>query len=122
MTISEYLKGSFDFQFKDANILAVLTRRGLNADADLKDVDERSIDLAMADLYMILANVISGGGKRVQKGNRSVSERDYKFGVYDRRDFRAMANMLYAKWGEESQIEPSAVFVHLRGDILRGDI
>ena len=85
------------------------------ADTLLESVDERSIDLAKADLYMILANVVSGGGRRVQKGNRSVSERTYQFGVYDRRDFRAMANKLYAKWGEVASTS-SARFIHLKGD------
>lgn len=115
MTISEFLKGSFDFAFTDANILAVLTRRGLTTDTPLEDVDEKSIDLVQADLYMILANAVSGGGRRVQKGNRSVSERTYQFSVYDRRDFRAMANKLYAKWGETTSTS-SARFIHLKGD------
>lgn len=117
MTISEYLKGSFDFKFSDANISSVLTRRGLEADTLLENVDEKSIDLATADLYIILANVVSGGGRRVQKGNRSASERTYQFGVYDRRAFREMANMLYAKWGVAESVSSSAVFVHIRGDL-----
>ena len=115
MTISEFLKGSFDFTFSDANILTVLTRRGISADEPFENVSENIRDLATADLYMILANVVSGGGRRVQKGNRSVSERTYQFGVYDRRDFRAMANKLYAKWGETTSTS-SARFIHLKGD------
>lgn len=116
MTISEYLKGSFDFAFSDANILAVLTRRGVSADEPFENVSEKIRDLATADLYMILASAASGGGRRVQKGNRSVSERTYQFGVYDRRAFREMANHLYAKWGESASVSSSARFVHLRGD------
>ena len=85
MTISEFLKGSFDFTFSDANILTVLTRRGISADEPFENVSEKSRDLATADLYIILASAASGGGRRVQKGNRSVSERTYQFGVYDRR-------------------------------------
>jgi len=118
MTISEYLQGSFDFTFSDANINAVLTRRGIAAETPIEDVGEKNMDLATADLYMILANVVSGGGKRVQKGNRSVSERTYQFSIYDRRDFRAMANKLYMKWGEESIVPASVRFLHLRGDVL----
>lgn len=117
MTISEFLKGSFDFSFSDANILAVLTRRGLDATQPLETVDERGIDLAMADLYLILANVVSGGGKKVQKGNRSVTERNYTFGAYDRRDFRAMANKLYLKWGENASSSSPVQFIHLKGDL-----
>lgn len=117
MTLSEYLKGSFDFKFTDANILAVLARRGLDATQPLETVDEKSIDLATADLYLLLANVVSGGGKKVQKGNRSVSERSYQFGVYDRRAFVEMANKLYDKWGEKHLKFSPARFVYLKGDI-----
>lgn len=116
MTISEFLKGSFDFSFSDANILTVLTRRGIAADEPFENVSEKIRDLATADLYIILASAASGGGKKVQKGNRSVSERTYQFGVYDRRAFREMANQLYAKWGESASVSSSALFVHLRGD------
>lgn len=116
MTISEYLKGSFDFKFSEANLLSVLTRREILPTSDLSSVSEKDIDLATADLYMILANVVSGGGKRVQKGNRSVSERSYTFGVYDRRAFRNMANQLYVKWGEIAEMDSPAVFVHIKGD------
>jgi len=116
MTISEYLKGIFDFKFSDENILAVLTRRGVDATQPLDNVDEKSIDLATADLYVILANVVSGGGKRVQKGNRSVSERSYQFGVYDRRSFMNTANKLYAKWGEITAYPSSVRFTHIKGD------
>lgn len=117
MTLSEYIKGSFDFKFTDANISAVLTRRALTPEADLETVSERDMDLAKADLYLILANVVSGGGKKVQKGNRSVSERTYQFGVYDRRAFREMANQLYSKWGENTSVTSSARFIHLKGDL-----
>ena len=116
MTISEFLKGSFDFTFSDANILTVLTRRGVSAAEPFENVSEKSRDLATADLYIILASAASGGGRRVQKGNRSVSERTYQFGVYDRRAFRDMANQLYTKWGESASVSSSALFVHLRGD------
>lgn len=103
MTISEYLKGSFDFKFSDLNITSVLTDRGIQPDTDLSDVSEKDRDLARADLYMILASATSGGGKRVVKGNRSVSERNYSFTASDRSHFRAMANKLYGKWGVETE-------------------
>lgn len=117
MTISEYLKGSFDFSFSDGNIKSVLARRGLSPDTPLDNMGEKDIDLATADLYMVLASAASGGGKRVQKGNRSVSERSYQFGAHDRRAFRDAANLLYAKWGEIDSVPSSAIFVHLKGDI-----
>lgn len=99
MTISEYLRGGFSHQFTDANIETVLATRGVSPQTPWQDVSEKDIDLARADLYEILANVVSGGGKKVVKGNRSVSERMVNFGVGDRRYYQARAKELRAKWG-----------------------
>lgn len=108
MTISDYLKGKFDFKFSDLNISSVLSDRGISPEADASMVDERDKDLARADLYLILASAVGGGGRKVQKGNRSVSERSYSFGVNDRTSFRKEAERLYLKWGE-SFVEESPV-------------
>lgn len=116
MTVSEYLKGSFDFKFSDANIASVLADRNIMPDAELSTAGRRDIDLAKADLYLILASAVGGGGKKVQKGNRSVSERNYSFGVNDRREFRREADRLYAKWGEKANISPVR-FLKLFGDV-----
>lgn len=99
MTIAEFLIGSFDHKFSDANIQAVLVSRGILPETPQQDVSEKDKDLAKADLYEILANVVSGGGKKVQKGNRAVSERLVNFGVYDRRYYAQKARELRAKWG-----------------------
>lgn len=115
MTIEEYLRGSFDFQFSDANLASVLASRGIDATSEIHDVSEKDRDLAKADLYIILSNVVSGGGRRVTKGNRSVSERVYQFGVYDRRNFVNQANLLYAKWGEK-KVTSSVKFVKFYGN------
>lgn len=115
MTIEEHLRGSFDFKFSDANIATALASHGIALGTEYESVSEKDRDLAKADLYMILANVVSGGGKKVQKGNRSVSERNYQFGVYDRRAFQKQANRLYLKWGI-SVVSPSVKFVRFYGN------
>lgn len=115
MTIEEFLRGSFDFKFSDANISTVLASRGITPSDEFETVSEKDRDLAKADLYMILANVVSGGGKSVKMGNRSVSERNYQFGVYDRRSFASEANKLYAKWGVQDRLS-SVKFVRFYGN------
>ena len=100
MIIGQYFQGNFEYQFSELNIQTVLARRAIYEESDHTDVSERQLELCLADLYMILANVLNGQGRRVQKGNRSVTERSFSFGITDRANFRAEAIRLYAKWGE----------------------
>jgi len=74
------------------------------------------LDLAQADLYLILANAVSGGGKKVVKGNRSVSERSHTFYSRDREAFRAMARSLYDKWDEPFYDDSSVQFLPIYDD------
>lgn len=115
MTIEKFLRGGFDFKFSDENISTVLASRSIEPLAPIETVSGKDRDLARADLYMVLASVISGGGKKVQMGNRSVSERNYSFGVTDRRFFASEANRLYAKWGEAER-KSSVKFVRVYGN------
>lgn len=103
MTIEKYLEGLFDFKFSKENYDSVLTSRAVPPNTPYSYVSEKDIDLMRADLYMILASVASGGGRKVQMGNRSVAESTFTFGATDRAFFRRQANDLYSKWGEEKK-------------------
>lgn len=109
MTIGQFLQGNFEYQFTELNIQTVLARRNIYEGVDHTEVSERDRDLCLADLYMILANVLNGQGRRVQKGNRSVTERSFTFGITDRENFRKEALRLYSKWGE-NQANDNVVF------------
>ena len=109
MTIGQFLQGHFEYQFTELNIETVLARRNIYVDNDHTDVSEKDRDLCLADLYMILANVLNGQGRRIQKGNRSVTERSFTFGITDRENFRKEALRLYSKWGE-NQSSDTVVF------------
>ena len=115
MTIELFLKGKFEFEFSDLNIQSTLEGRGLILGTQHYDVSEKDTDLALSDLYMILANVTSGRGKMVSKGNRQVTEKSYQFGVTDRTNFRNEAIRLRAKWGEKLDCVSSVKFVTLFG-------
>lgn len=100
MTIEKWIKGKIRFELTSDEVDASLASRSILKGTPFADVSERDRDLLRADLLILLSTVPSGGGRRVQKGNRSVSESTYTFGVYDRRYFEKEANRLYAKWGE----------------------
>lgn len=115
MTIQSYLQGKFDYEFSELNFQSVLAGRGIEPFSSHTEVSEKDTDLALSDLYVILANVTSGGGKRVTKGNRTVTERTYSFGITDRINFRNEADRLRLKWGEGSESSSSVKFANLYG-------
>ena len=102
LTITDYLNGRFDYTFTELNMQSVLEGRAIDGATLATDVSEQYKDLLMADLYMILANVSGGAGQTVKKGDTTVTGRSYNYGITDRTRFRAQANLLYSKWGEDT--------------------
>jgi ATP-dependent phosphoenolpyruvate carboxykinase len=115
MTIELFLKGKFEYEFTDLNIQSTLEGRGLIMGTEHSDVSEKDADLALSDLYMILANVTSGRGKMVSKGNRSVTGKSTMFTKDDRATFRNEAIRLRMKWGEKIDAISTVRFVNLFG-------
>jgi len=115
MTIESYLQGKFEFEFSALNFQSVFAGRGIESSSSHTEVSEKDTDLALSDLYMILANVSNGGGKRITKGNRTITDKSYSFSVSDRVNFRNEANRLRTKWGEDSVSVPNVKFANLYG-------
>lgn len=115
MTIEQFVIGKFEYEFSALNIESVFTGRGVPCSAEHYSVDEKTIDLIMSDLYMILSNVSNGGGKRITKGNRTITDKSYSFTPTDRTGFRNEANRLRVKWGEASVNVPNVKFANLFG-------
>ena len=113
MTIENFLQGKFEYRFSALNMESTLAGRGITPETPHGDVSEKDTDLALSDLYMILANVTSGSGKKITKGNRSVSDKSLSFGITDRDNFRNEAIRLRAKWGEVAAITPTVKFARL---------
>ena len=99
LTIEQYLIGQFEYEFSDLNIQSALESWGITAGVSHLSVGNREKDLALSNLFMVLANVTSGGGKQVTKGNRTVKDKSFSFGITDRQSFRDEAMRLRAKWG-----------------------
>ena len=112
MVIEQFLQGKFEYEFSDLNMESSLVGRDIIMGDDHSTVSEKSMDLVMSDLYMILANVTNGGGRTIVKGNRTVREKSYSFGVTDRLNFRNEAIRLRAKWGEVVEEIPRVLFVN----------
>jgi len=113
MTIENYLQGKFEYQFSALNMQSTLEGRGLVLGDTHSDISDKDIDLAMSDLYMILANVTSGGATRITKGNRTVQGKSYSFGITDRDSFRNEATLLRNKWGEVTPSIPTVKLMRL---------
>lgn len=113
LTIEQYLQGKFEFEFSALNMQSTLEGRGLLMGTIHTDVSEKDTDLALSDLYMILANVTNGGGSKIQKGNRSVTSKSYSFGITDRTNFRNEAIYLRNKWGEQTSLISNVKFANM---------
>lgn len=115
MTIEDFLQGKFEYQFSALNMQSTLVGRGIVSGTSHANVSEKDIDLAQSDLYMILANVTGGNGKKVIKGNRTVIEKSFSFGITDRDNYRNEATRLRVKWGEITKQVPNVRFISIFG-------
>jgi len=113
LTIEQYLIGQFEYEFSDLNIQSALECWGITAGVSHLDVGSKEKDLALSNLFMVLANVTSGGGKQVTKGNRTVKDKSYSFGITDRQNFRNEAIRLRQKWGIATESLSSATFQNM---------
>ena len=102
MTIREYLRGKVGFEVPDSAISVILEDREIYEDLQSYEVDTRSKELAIADLYMWCASTPSkqatsfeaDGGWKSQKGG-------WESSAFDKRNLREMANEIYAKYNED---------------------
>lgn len=107
MTIEQYLVGKADFNLQEATVQAILVDRGITAGSDVTALTERQRDLATADLYMFLAQSSTSASGDYESDGGWQRQRSSK-NVYDRSGLRALAKMLYAKWGVDVP-DPSGV-------------
>lgn len=98
MTIEQYLNGKADFNLQENTIQAILIDRGIPEGANVLDVSQMKKDLATADLYMYLASSSTSASGDYESDGGWQRQRSSK-NVYDRNGLRALAKMLYAKWG-----------------------
>lgn len=116
MTIKDYLKGFFEKDsFTEENFATIFAKYDVDGSSDENDVNEREKDLCLAELLLLLANKVSGGGsssqnsESIERGDfkKSVSsgssERSYSMTYLDRKYLRERAYYLFRKWGIEME-------------------
>lgn len=98
-TLKDWLKGMVaDFDISDESLKAVMFNNGADMATEMTDVDERTKDLCLADIYMSLATSSSKTGSVYDSDGGWQKGRATK-NVVDRGWFRDQANRLYKKWG-----------------------
>lgn len=107
MTIEQYLIGKVDFNLQESTIQAICVDRDIPEGSDIADVSQMQRDLACADLYMFLASSSTSASGDYESDGGWQRQRSSK-NVYDRNGLRALAKMLYARWGVDVP-DPSGV-------------
>lgn len=101
MTLQEYLLGLTGYSVPQSAVEVIGVRRQVVPAYEVGELDERTLDLCSADLYMWCATTPSivgktedadGQWKHVDGGVQTTNA--------DKRQLRALADALYAKWGE----------------------
>lgn len=116
MTIKDYLKGFFEKDsFTEENFATIFAKYDVDGSSNENEVNEREKDLCLAELLLLLANKVSGGGsssqnsESIERGDfkKSVSsgssERSYSMTYLDRKYLRERAYYLFRKWGIEME-------------------
>jgi len=111
MSIEEYLQGKVAYDVPTGALATILVDRNVEPETDVADVDMRTRDLCTADLYMWCASTPSTKNKvEDADGQWKHSDGGWATSAYDKRQLRAMANDIYAKY-DESQPQQSTVRV-----------
>jgi len=105
MTIEQYLYGKVDFNLTGNTVAAILYDRGITEGVGVATVAARQRDLALADLYMFVANSSVSSSAEYESDGGWQSHHSAK-NVRSRGNYLSLANDLYAKWGEAA---PSTV-------------
>jgi len=111
-TIESYLKGLVGIEIPESTLRSILFKRGVDEGSSAGWLDERSMDLCSADVYLWCSLLPSSRGS-VKDADNDWSHQDPSFAlsVGDKRGLRAIARALYDKWGEEM---PSSSKIVLR--------
>ena len=110
ITIEQYLRGRIAYNIPDETLRSILLDREISEGTLVnelsEDTDERKKlrELCLADVYMYCAGLPSTKNNSSEADGQWKSEQGgYQRSAYDSRQLRAMANDIYAKYGEGTQ-------------------
>jgi len=102
LNIEEYLRGYFMVDIPDATLASVLFKRGIPLDNPASIVEQKTLDLCLADLYIFMSTAPSvKNNTEDSDGGWKHTEGGYQIAVADKRAYRSLAKRLYEKWGEK---------------------
>lgn len=118
ITIEQYLLGKTGYDIDSDALQSIYVDRGIpSGDTPVTDIDQRTRDLATADLYLrCAATPGSSSSVREKDGDWSHERTGQKSDAWGKGKLIDMANALYAKWGEEEFTDTISVvaFGHSR--------
>lgn len=119
MTLEQYLRGLVSYEIPDDTLRAILFNRGIEENTSVTklfvpDPDDETVtedyvafenkklrDLSLADIYMYCAGLPSAKNNSSEADGQWKSEQGgYQRSAFDSRQLRAMANDIYARYGE----------------------
>lgn len=100
LKIGKYLS-SISPLLTEAGLSFVLAKRGLSGTENISELDEKSLDLAEAEVYYWLSNLPVGGSTvKDVDGNYSHSEGGWQVSKANIEEWRRKYTSLREKWGE----------------------
>mgnify|MGYP001373172921 CR=1 FL=1 len=118
ITIEQYLLGKTGYDIDSDALQSIYVDRGIpSGDTPVTDIDQKTRDLATADLYLrCAATPGSSSSIREKDGDWSHERTGQKSDAWGKGKLIDMANALYAKWGEEEFTDTISVvaFGHSR--------
>lgn len=114
-TVEQYIRGVVNMDIGDEVVANILFERGVTADIPVSELDKRTRMLLKADVYAACANMPS---VRVSvedaDGNWRHKESGGQITDTDKKRWAAMANAIYAQYGEK-HYAPGGPRIHARG-------
>jgi len=118
ITIEQYLLGKTGYDIDSDALQSIYVDRGISSgNTPVTDIDQKTRDLATADLYLrCAATPGSSSSIREKDGDWSHERTGQKSDAWGKGKLIDMANALYAKWGEEEFTDTISVvaFGHSR--------
>ena len=103
ITIEQYLLGKTGYDIDSDALQSIYVDRGIpSGDTPVTDIDQKTRDLATADLYLRCAATPSSSTSVAEKdGDWSHQRTGQKSDAWGKGKLIEMANALYSKWGED---------------------
>lgn len=118
ITIEDYLLGKTGYDIDSAALQSIYVDRGIpSGDTPVSDIDQKTRDLATADLYLRCAATPSSSTSVAEKdGDWSHQRTGQKSDAWGKGKLIDMANQLYSKWNEPEFKEKAKItsFGHSR--------